>query len=435
MSKETSLDDDIGLIARQKAIFLIESALLRRNGLEEAGNDPQFLALSEGERSFARALALFVLRRLGQLDHIIAKKTKKRPPEAVRALLRIGMAQVFFMQVPDFAAVSTTVKMAERDPKTRPFKGLINAILRGLIREGALAAVKPSHLVPDWLMARWRQTYGEETANEIALCLMQEPMTDLSFKSMAALEEAKEALEGEAIGGLSLRSALKGDVRHWAQFDQGRWWVQDFAAAVCVGLLGDLSGKEALDMCAAPGGKTLQLIAKGARVVALDRSKNRLKRVEENLARMGYEAELLCTQSDQFDDPREFDVVLLDAPCSATGTFRRHPDVLWASKPSDIPKLCDVQHRMLDTAAVRVRKGGELLYSVCSLEREEGETQIIAFLRRNPDFSLQKPTQTQIEALGIPAISQSDDGWLRLLPSQKPGGQDGFFIAHMKRVN
>lgn len=428
---EESMDNDIGLPARIAAIGLIEAALEKRNGFDEAAASADFLKLSDSERAFARALALLVLRRLGQLEHIIHKKTQKMPPEAVRNLLRIGMAQIFFMQVPDFAAVSTTVKIAERDNKTRPFKGLINAILRGLIREGALAEVNPKRLVPDWLWQRWVQTYGEDNAAAMAGVLTEEPATDLSFRSPADRDALAQALEGEANGPFNLRSGLRGDLRQWAEYEAGKWWVQDIAAATPVNLLGDLTGKTALDVCAAPGGKTMQLIARGASVVAIDRSKNRLKRVEDNLKRVGMTAEIHNADASTFDDPRTFDVVLVDAPCSATGTYRRQPDVLWATRPADIAKLADVQHRLLDALAGRVSPGGDFVYCTCSLEREEGETQILAFLRRNTDFTLVKHTPDQHP--DIPAASFASQGWLRLLPHQRKGGQDGFFVAHLKR--
>ncbi|MCR6658955.1 MAG: methyltransferase domain-containing protein [Asticcacaulis sp.] len=429
----TSDDGDIGMNARIAAMGLIDAALTKRSGFDEAVTRSEFLALSEGERAFARAMALLVLRRLGQLDHIIEKRTQKTPSAAVCDLLRIGLVQIGFMNVPDFAAVSTTVKLAERASNTRPFKGLINAILRGVIREGGLPAPIASRLAPDWLYARWKGAYGEDNANGTAYMLTEEPATDLSFKSQADLDAHKEALEGTDLGGLTLRSALRGDVREWSGYADGVWWVQDAAAAVVVNVLGDITGKTAIDLCAAPGGKTMQLAAKGATVTALDRSKNRLKRVEENLERTKLSADIQMADAESYEDDREFDVVLLDAPCSATGTFRRQPDVLWATRPADIAKLADVQHRLLDSAAKRVKAGGDLVYSTCSLEREEGETQVLAFLRRHTDFSLVKLSPESAADMGIPAESVRPEGWVRLLPHQRPGGQDGFFIAKLTR--
>jgi 16S rRNA (cytosine967-C5)-methyltransferase len=439
MSKpDTSESPDIGMKARIAALDLVRAAQAKRSGFDEAVANPAFLALSEGERSFARAMALLLLRRLGQIDHVIDKRLKKEPNDEVIDLLRLGLAQIGYMNVPDFAAVSTTVKLAERTNATRPYKGLINAILRGVIRDRAAGRdplTKPdaTKLVPDWLFQRWKIAYGEDEARGMALVLTEEPATDLSVKTPADLARLQEALQGESLAPNVLRSSLRGDVRDWAGYGEGVWWVQDASASTPVNLLGDLTDKTAIDLCAAPGGKTLQLLAAGAKVVALDRSKNRLKRIEENLARIGYQAELHMADAEGFDDSRRFDIVLLDAPCSATGTYRRQPDVLWATRPADIAKLADVQHRLLDSAAGRVAEGGELVYCTCSLEREEGETQILAFLRRHKDFELVRMTPDAAAAHGAPAASLRPEGWLRLLPHQRPGGQDGFFIARLKR--
>ncbi|MBW8735538.1 MAG: rRNA methyltransferase, partial [Asticcacaulis sp.] len=234
-NERVAVDDggDIGMPARIAALGLVDAALEKRSGFDEAVTRSDFLALSEQERSFARALALLTLRRLGQFDEIIDKRTKKTPSDAVCALLRIGLAQIGFMQVPDFAAVSTTVKLAEREANTRPFKGLINAILRGIIRDreatGQFPKSNPARLVPDWLFQRWSAAYTRADAEGIALALTEEPATDLSFKTMADLERLKEALDGTPLGDLALRSGLRGDVREWAGYDDGAWWVQDAA--------------------------------------------------------------------------------------------------------------------------------------------------------------------------------------------------------------
>ena len=208
----------------------------------------------------------------------------------------------------------------------------------------------------------------------------EEPATDLSLRDPA--DALVEPLKAEPLEGGSLRVAHGGDITAWAGYVEGQWWVQDAAAAIPARLLAVRPGETAIDLCAAPGGKTLQLAAAGAAVTALDRSASRLRRVTQSLERIDLKAEVVCAESESWPDERLFDAVLLDAPCSATGTFRRHPDVLWGTKPGDIAKLSAVQSRMLDAAAGRVKPGGRMVYCVCSLEREEGEDQVAAFLKR-----------------------------------------------------
>jgi 16S rRNA (cytosine967-C5)-methyltransferase len=331
--------------------------------------------------------------------------------------------------VPDHAAVSTTVAIADRLKPTRSFKGLVNAILRGLQRDGK-PADDPEALAPSWLFARWQAAFGDAGARAIAAAIANEPDTDLTSKDPADTEALAALLEGTVLPGGSIRTAKRGDLAEWPAFAEGRWWVQDAGAAIPARLLNIQPGQTALDLCAAPGGKTLQLAAAGASVVAIDRSPDRLKRVSENLARMNLTAEVVAADARTWADKRTFDAVLLDAPCSATGTFRRHPDVLWAAAPGDIANLAGVQIRMLDSAAGRVKPGGRLVYCVCSLEPEEGEAQIRGFLARHPDFSLEPVAAGEG---GAPADSVSPEGWLRILPHHLEGGIDGFFAARMIR--
>ncbi len=420
--------EEAGLPAREAAVQYLEAALARRAGLDEALATPASTRLDPRERAFARALTMATLRRLGAIDRALQGKLKKEPPERVITLLRLGMAQLFWMGVPDHAAVSTMVALADRHNATRPFKGLVNAVLRGLLRDGP-PQDDPEVLAPDWLLARWKTAYGADEARAIAATIAEEPATDLSVKAAADAEAVAEALGGEILPGGSVRTPLRGDIAEWPTFNEGRWWVQDVGAAIPARLLDVRAGQSVLDMCAAPGGKTMQLAAAGATTVALDRSADRLKRVTENLARLGLEAGIVAADGAKWDDTRKFDAVLLDAPCSATGTFRRHPDVLWAASPTDIAKLAMVQARLFDSAADRVKPKGRLVYCVCSLEPEEGEEQVKAFLRRRPDFDLDpiEPGEGGAPEISVP------QGWLRLLPHHVPGGADGFFAARLIR--
>ena len=429
---EAAPQDDIGVEARAVAGLLLNAALEKRNGLDEALTQAPARALPPADRAFARAVAMAALRRLGEIDQILDRRLQKSPPDAVRTLLRVALAQTLVLRTPAFAAVSTAVKLAERDPKTRPYKNLVNAVLRGIDRDGPGLTTAVSNL-PDWIAARWRATWGEAALEGLALAAREEPPTDLSLNPSADPAAVAEALEGEVRPGGSVRPGRRGDVASWPGFETGDWWVQDAAAAVPGRLLAVQSGETALDMCAAPGGKTLQLAAAGAAVVALDRSAVRLKRLAQNLERTGLSAEVVAVPAEDWEDARRFDAVLLDAPCTATGTFRRNPEVLRATRPADVAKLADVQHRLLDAAAQRVKPGGRLVYCTCSLEREEGETQIIAFLRRNPDF---RTVPADPAALGCPPEALTPEGWLRILPSFWPerGGLDGFFAARLERI-
>lgn len=424
---------DIGVEARLAAGVLLNAALEGRGGLDAALSFREVAALPGPDRAFARAVAMAALRRLGEIDQILDRRLQKAPPLAVRTILRIALAQILVLETPAFAAVSTAVKLAERDTKTRPYKNLVNAVLRGVGRDGPGLTTAESNL-PDWLAARWRATYGEAALTALALVAREEPATDLSAKPDVDVAALAAAVEGEALPGGTVRTGRRGDVASWPGFEEGSWWVQDAAAAVPARLLAPRAGETVADLCAAPGGKTLQLAASGAEVVALDRSDTRLKRLRANLERTGLTAEVVVTPAEDWEDDRAFDAVLLDAPCTATGTFRRNPEVLRATKPADVAKLADVQHRLLDAAAERVKPGGRLVYCVCSMEREEGETQIIAFLRRNPAFR----TAPAIPAdIGAPDEALTPEGWLRILPSMwaGKGGVDGFFVARLDRVS
>ncbi|MDR6626749.1 RsmB/NOP family class I SAM-dependent RNA methyltransferase [Caulobacter segnis] len=419
-----------GLPAREAALTLIDAALSRRGGLDEAASANGFRFLEPRERAFARALAMAVLRHLGPIDRALAARLQKAPPDRVMHLLRLGAAQAFHLEVPAFAAVATSVELAGANKASRPFKGLVNAVLRGLLRD-APPSDDPTLLAPPWLYSRWVAAFGEATAREIAGQIALEPATDLSLKPGADVAALAQALEGEVLPGGTLRLRRKGDVAAWPGFEDGSWWVQDAAAAVPARLLDVKAGEAVLDLCAAPGGKTLQLAAAGANVVALDRSAARLKRLEENLVRTGLSAEVVVADGATWDDARTFDAILLDAPCSATGTFRRHPDVLWAARPGDVASLAGVQARILDSAAGRLKPGGRLVYCVCSLEPEEGEAQVEAFLARRPDMALDpiKPGEA-----GAHEASLTPRGTLRLLPHQLDGGQDGFFAARFRKA-
>jgi 16S rRNA (cytosine967-C5)-methyltransferase len=418
-----------GLPARAAALDLMHAALSRRAGLDDALSRPPFTALPPRERGHARALVMAALRRLGAIDWILAGRIARAPPDAVLNILRLGAAELFWMAAPDFAVVSTSVELAGSRKETRPFKGMVNAVLRALAR-GEKPEIQPESLCPDWLFLRWQAAWGAEAALRIAAMVAEEPDTDLTFKAPPPAE-ITEALEARELPGGSWRTGRGGLISDWPGFEEGSWWIQDAAAAIPARLLNLKPGESAIDLCAAPGGKTLQMAATGASVVALDRSATRLKRVDENLARLGLSAETHAADAGAWEDERQFDAVLLDAPCTSTGTFRRHPDVLWASKPGDVAPLAQAQRALLDSAAGRVKPGGRLVYCVCSLEPEEGEQQVEGFLKRHPGFRLDPIAPDEG---GAPAASITADGCLRLLSFHIEGGGDGFFAARFARI-
>ncbi len=428
-TRPTPIASDSGLDSRRAALAVIAKALHHRGGLEEALAAPALRELEPRDRGFARALAMTALRRKGGIDRILQARLAKPPPEEVAALIGLGVAQLLYLDTPAHAAVSTTMALADGARVGRPFKALINAVLRRVEREGA-PALGPEAWAPDWLLARWRAAYGDDAALAVAAVIPEEPATDITPRDPADGPALAEALEGQALPGGSVRASLRGELSEWPGYDEGRWWVQDASAAVPARLLDVKPGEAVLDLCAAPGGKTLQLAAAGGAVTALDRSAQRLERVRENLGRMGLSAEIVAADAAAWDDGRAFDAVLLDAPCTATGTFRRHPDVLWATRPGDIAKLAETQRRLLDAAAKHVKPGGRLVYCVCSLEPEEGEGQVDGFLQRNPDFRLQPVAPGEG---GAPEASATPAGTLRILPSHRDGGADGFFAARFVR--
>ena len=423
-------NDAVGLPARAAALDLLVAALSGRTGLDEGLSHPALQALSGRDRAFARALVMATLRRLGPIDSALQARVKKAPPDKVVQVLRLGVAQAFVLKTPAHAAVTTSVDLVAQDKGLAMFKGLVNAVLRGLLREPP-DLDDPELMAPSWLHARWRAVYSIEGARAIAGMIAEEPATDLSFKDPTQAAARAAELEGEVLPGGSLRTFKRGDIATWPGFAEGGWWVQDAAAAIPARLLNVKAGETALDMCAAPGGKTLQLAAAGATVTAIDRSPQRLKRVAENLARTGLSAEVVAADAANWKDGRAFDAILLDAPCSATGTFRRHPDVLWAAKPSDIAGLAAVQSKLLDAAVRRLKPGGRLVYCVCSLETEEGEGQVAAFLSRTPGVILDGIAEGEG---GSPAASLDDDGTLRILPQHAPGGMDGFYVARFRKA-
>lgn len=420
--------------ARAAAFELLLAVFHERRTLDEALTIHRDLPdLAPRDRALARLLAMTVLRRAPELDAMIApllNKPLRGRAAPVQNLLRLGAAQLVFLKTPAHAAVATTVAAAEKTGN-RPYKGLLNAVLRRLSREDAAPAENPGRTnTPDWLWKSWRDAYGEATTDSIAAAHLVEPPLDLTVKQRP--EWWTERLEAEQLPTGSLRRPTGGDVRALPGFEEGAWWVQDAAAALPARLLGDVTGKTVFDLCAAPGGKTAQLAAAGAEVFAVDTDATRLKRLEENLARLGLGAHPIAADVAEWTPRQPADAVLLDAPCTATGTIRRHPDIARLRRPADIARLAALQDRLLGRMPDLLKPGGTLIYATCSLQPEEGPERIAAFLAQGAPF-----TRLPIDAQEVVGLEEAltPDGGLRTLPSHWAGmgGIDGFYVARLRR--
>ena len=418
--------------ARIAAAELLIAVLEDGRALEDALDQTQSYNRLEGrDRAFARALATAGLRRLGSINAVLSQMLQRPLPDTAshaRALLHIGATQLLVLGTPAHAAVGETVEAANQLSKARGFAKLMNAVLRRVSREGAemMAALPTGADLPAWLYTRWRATYGE-AAPQIAQALLNEAPLDISVKG--DVEEWAHRLFGVMTPTGSIRLAEHAPVDSLAGFKEGAWWVQDAAAALPAKLLGDVRGLRVLDLCAAPGGKTLQLAAAGAHVTAVDKSDARLKRLRENLARTKLKAEVICADALTFS-AEPFDAVLLDAPCTSTGTLRRHPDVAWLRRPTDVRQLAELQSALVASAAKLLKPGAPLIYAVCSLEPEEGEGVVADALKKG---WRREPFRPDVISGAEAFITAAGD--LRTHPGHWPeiGGLDGFYAARLVR--
>ncbi len=431
-----------GLPPRRVAAFVLRDVTEERLTLDEALErqlaEGEGLSLDERDRGLVRAIVTAALRRLGTIHAALDERMPKGIPAKsglLAEILIVGAAQILLLDVPDRAAVDLAVHHARADRRAFPYAKLVNAVLRRIAdaREDILASDAVD--VPHWLFDRWQQTYGALGARAILEAHQREPGIDISVKSDAP--GWAERLNGVLLPTGTVRLLERARVPTLPGYDDGAWWVQDAAACLPALLVGARAGERVLDLCAAPGGKTAQLAAAGATVTAVDRSPERLARLNENLKRLSLSAEVVASDARDFSGG-PYDAVLLDAPCSATGTIRRHPDVAWTRGPQEIASLASLQAALLDRAAGLVAPGGRLVYSTCSLEPEEGEAQIAAFLARHPDFARSPVTADEIGGLND-AVTPL--GELRTLPQHLPhdnprlAGLDGFFAARLVRRN
>lgn len=435
-----------GYVARELAVTTLVGVLADKRPMEtviaEAVKRPEFATLEPRDRAFARLIATTVFRQHGDLSARIDQHLEKSVavlPARAAGILLAGAAQLVVLETPPHAAISLAVDQARAKQSSARFAGLTNAVLRK-VATGAAALPAQSKTnnancnYPDWLWQRWVKAYGADTAHAIAARLAMPPPLDVSV--LAEPKVWAETLGGTVLATGSVRIDAKGRVEDLAGYEDGAWWVQDAAAALPVKLLGDeLVGMRALDLCAAPGGKTAALAAAGADVTAVDISAVRLQTLQQNLDRLGLSAAIIEADVFDFETSDAFDCVLLDAPCTATGTIRRHPDIPFLKRATDVAQLVETQRQLLQTAARCVKPGGQLVYCVCSLETDEGEAQAAWFLDAHPRFQRER---VEAGEAGISADWITADGDLRTLPSHltlatpQLSGLDGFFAARFR---
>ena len=424
---------DFGHQARLIAVDVLKSVFFNKRYLKDSlERSFHIVELNKRDRAFVRNLTTTTLRRLGQIDDLILyclKKPFQKKNSLKQVLLRIGVCQLLFLNTSDYAAISTTVDLAEKLNCTA-YKKFINAILRRLQREGRALLDRQDSVrlnTPDWLWESWVGAYGATRARKIAEANMMEAPLDISYKNENS--DQLKIMDSIQMPGGAYRLVHSGDVRTLFGFEQGFWWVQDAASRLAITLSGNVFGKDVIDLCAAPGGKTFYLVCNGANVTAVDRSEKRIKRLDENLKRLGMKADTVCADSLTWLPKKRADLVLLDAPCSGTGTLRRNPDIAYLKSPQDLKRLVTLQTKLFDAAAKMIKPEGRILFCTCSLQPEEGPEQVRMFLERHPEFKLDRVSANEV------FVNTNPSGIFRSFPYDLPehGGRDGFFAARLCR--
>ena len=412
-----------GLPARRAALQMLDAVLRRGRTLESAAEGAR--GLSDPDRGLAVAIAGEALRRLPDLDSLIDSATKKRLPDdsKARMVLRIALAQKVGLATPDHALVSTALPLVDGGPRR-----LVHGVLGTLLRRG-VPPIDAPHL-PTEVEQRWAKAWGERVVEAARRQIASRPPLDLTFKSDEAAHEFAHANGGTSLASRHVRLHDAGSVAALPAFGSGEWWVQDIGASLPARLV-PAAADSIIDLCSAPGGKARQMAAAGHEVIALDGSEQRLERLSQNLERTGLSAKLVTADALRWTPQSTPDAILLDAPCSASGTFRRHPEVLYRARPRIIAEATELQAALLARAADWLKPGGALVYSVCSLEPEEGEAIVAAFVASRADYRIDPPQSGELPDFAAP----SAEGWVRILPGtlESDGGIDGFFTARLVR--
>jgi 16S rRNA (cytosine967-C5)-methyltransferase len=413
-----------GLPARRAALQMLDAVLRRGRTLDSAAQAAR--DLEPADQALAVAIAGEVLRRIPDLDALIDGATRQRLPDdsKARMVLRLALAQKAGLGTPEHALVATALPLVDGGPRR-----LVHGVLGTLLRRGIPPMDSPR--LPEEVEQRWARAWGDNAVASARRLIAKRPPLDLSFVDDAEAESFAESSGGRSLARRHVRLRDAGAVSKLPGFGEGRWWVQDIAASLPARMI-PVDAGDVLDLCAAPGGKTMQMAGAGHRVTAVDQSDARLKRLRENLERTGLVAQLVAADALKWKPDRTFDAILLDAPCSATGTFRRHPEVLYRARHAIIRDSAELQRQLLDRAAAWLKPEGALVYSVCSLEAEEGETVITGFLEGNPDFAVHPPKVDELPDF----VTPDERGFVRILPGllESEGGLDGFFVARLVRT-
>ncbi len=433
--QKNNINND-GAYTRKKAIEILVKILENNKPLDNAFEEStkkssHFSKLINEDKSFCRLLISTTLRNLISIDYLLTKflsKPLNKTPLKVLMILRINVAQSFFLKTPDHAVVNTAVELCGKK-----WKGLVNGVSREILRnkDKAKKYLNESDKVPNWLLRRWKRDWGKNYDEIVTGHLNLNPPIDLYVKNNTNYWARK--LNGKKLGNNSIRLFTPGLISNLEGYEQGEWWIQDYSSQIPVSLLEIQNNDDVLDLCAAPGGKTAQLISLGAKVTSIDNNKKRLFRLEQNLKRLDYKAIIKNKDIRNFSTKKTWSKIILDAPCSSTGTLRKNPEIMHQKKESDIVSLSKLQSDLLDTAWDLLKEGGTLLYCTCSLEKEEGEHQVENFIKRKKNSLLDKINNNEIDKkLNVSGKNK----WLRIFPNSLnyEGGNDGFFIARIKKI-
>lgn len=426
-----------GLPARSIAIKILIEVLEQSIPLDDALNKSlktgsPLSKMQKEDRSFCRVLISSTLRNLSEIDYILNKfltKPLSKSPPRIQMILRIGITQLLYLKTPGHAATNTSVELGGKK-----WKGLINAIMRGILREeeNVKKFKTEAPKIPKWLAERWKKDWPKQYEYIEKSHLSLSPPIDICVKSNP--EIWAEKLDGLVVANKTVRLQNVGLISDLEGYDNGDWWVQDFSSQTPINIFDIKIGEEVLDLCAAPGGKTAQLISLGAKVTSIDGNKKRIARLDENLKRLNFNSSIFHSDIRSYESEKKWSKIILDAPCSSTGTLRRHPDIMHIKKESDIRSLTKLQSELLLSAWKFLANEGHLIYCTCSLEKEEGENQILKFVNENKNAEIDKIKSG--EAAELKELI-TKEGFLRIFPNHlnEIGGTDGFFIAKLKKVS